>query len=443
MRIFLGLPQYSGNVNLGTAMMFDRPLRADSVHDVIPRNAGGSILTNSFNKLWAEALDMYDAGEADAFAMIHADVAPKSPGWLDVLDDMRVAYGADIISAAIPIKDDRGVSSTSVDDTGDEWRPRRLTQHQLNNELPVTFGDAEVGGEILLNTGLWLVRLGPWAVRSGPFGSDVTFATHDLIRMEGGKRRARCKPEDWDFSRQCRARGLKLAATKAVPLKHYGEQDWDSEQVWGWKTDIQNAPPKVSPTGAWLEADVPDGFLHDAPLADALAEMFAEKGVIDLGCGRGAYVSRFRELGIKCNGVDGNPETPKINRACTVVDLSKPYDWNAADWVLSLEVGEHIPAEYQDAFIRNIDRANTDGVVISWAVPGQDGTGHVNCKSNADIKAIFAAMGYANDTDAEQTLRGKATLPYFKHTLMVFRKAKTEARQWSNGTLQPASYATA
>jgi hypothetical protein len=30
------------------------------------------------------------------------------------------------------------------------------------------------------------------------------------------------------------------------------------------------------------------------------------------------------------------------------------------------------------------------GLIISWAIPGQGGRGHVNCKSNADISLLLA-----------------------------------------------------
>ncbi len=371
--------------------------------------------------------------------MIHADMGAQ-PCWLDTLRDEMEKYGADVISTIVPIKDDRGLTSTAIDNPDDPWIVRRITMKEALN-LPTTFGDKEAGGPLLLNTGLWLVKLGPWCLEENEDGTiKHRFHIRDTIRREknAGRRVARVQPEDWDFSRQMRRAGLKLAATRAVRVEHHGDTFYPNDIAWGWDTDRQNAP-KISATGCWLDANNPDGFLHDAPLADALGEMFAGKSVYDLGCGRGAYVSRFRELGIECQGVDGNPETSKINPDCEVTDLTHDFSiWNSRDWVLSLEVGEHIPAEFQDAFIRNLDHANSEGVVISWAIPGQEGRGHVNCKSNADIKGIFAAMGYANDIEAEEMLRGKATLPYLKNTLMVFRKAKTEARRCqSDGILTP------
>ena len=99
------------------------------------------------------------------------------------------------------------------------------------------------------------------------------------------------------------------------------------------------------------------------------------------------------------------------------VDLGKQYDW-----VLSLEVGEHIPKEYEAEFIANLDRHAREGVILSWAVKGQGGHGHVNNQDNDYLKAIFEDYGYINDLVAEEALRDASTTPWFPNTLMVFRK---------------------
>ena len=105
------------------------------------------------------------------------------------------------------------------------------------------------------------------------------------------------------------------------------------------------------------------------------------------------------------------------------MDLSKPNKLEEKfDWVLCLEVGEHIPKEYESILIKNIDDNNTKGVVLSWAVVGQGGDGHVNCQDNEYIKEAFSSLNYTNDEYSEFTLRSHATLPWFKNTIMVFRK---------------------
>lgn len=147
--------------------------------------------------------------------------------------------------------------------------------------------------------------------------------------------------------------------------------------------------------------------------------------VADLGCGLGNYTNEINKDGtIQCEGFDGNPATPILtNDMCKVLDLSKPYVFGKTyDWVMSLEVGEHIPKEYEHILIDNICNAAEHGVILSWAIKGQGGAGHVNCQNNDYIINVMGGKGFAYDEDASSTLRKNATLSWFKNTVMVFRK---------------------
>ena len=166
---------------------------------------------------------------------------------------------------------------------------------------------------------------------------------------------------------------------------------------------------------------------YDAKLSEALLAFFREekaRTVVDLGCGMGNYVRHFRKCGLSASGFDGNPSTPQLSKgACSVLDLSVIADVNEPyDWVMSLEVGEHLPKAYEDAFIENLHRHNTRGMVLSWALKGQGGTGHVNEQNNDYVKAKISAMGYVNDVETEQRLRMASRFSYFKKTIMVFRR---------------------
>ena len=55
------------------------------------------------------------------------------------------------------------------------------------------------------------------------------------------------------------------------------------------------------------------------------------------------------------------------------------------DAVLSLEVGEHIPEDYEDIYLENLDRHADKIIILSWAVPEQGGFGHVNERDNGYI----------------------------------------------------------
>jgi hypothetical protein len=132
----------------------------------------------------------------------------------------------------------------------------------------------------------------------------------------------------------------------------------------------------------------------------------------------------FQENDINAVGFDGNPYTLILtNNLCQVLDLSVPKKFDESfDWVLSLEVGEHLPQEFEDIFIHNLHNNNKNGIVLSWAIKGQGGHGHFNEQNNDYIKSKICRLGYINDTLAENILRKDSTLFWFKNTIMVFRK---------------------
>jgi GT2 family glycosyltransferase len=179
---------------------------------------------------------------------------------------------------------------------------------------------------------------------------------------------------------------------------------------------------QISEKGFWLTNDE-SGHCFDLPLAEQLRNLFKHHKVIDLGCGPGYYTKYFLENGIECEGWDGNPNTPELsNGLCNVADLTQPQSFENKNWVLSLEVGEHIPKEYEDVFINNITKHATEGVVLSWATPGQPGDGHVNCQSNEYVVALLEKHGFVLDTAMTVRMREAAELWWFQNTVMCFRK---------------------
>jgi Methyltransferase domain len=309
MRVLLGMPRYSESVNYHAAeAFFHAASEGGPVTELKQTSHSGSLLAACFNCHWALALDMYEKGQIDHFAMQHADIAPEF-GWLDMLAEELLTSGADLIAAVVPIKDSRGLTSTAVDDTGNPWLVRRLTTSQVA-ALPVTFGDAEAGGPLLLNTGLWICKLGPWAY-------EVCFRIQDAIqKAPDGNRKPRVQPEDWDFSRQLHARGLKLAATRRVNVRHYGDSFWASSDQWGWDHDRQNAPRPEEQTSAlppdWQLPSGVNGWLSETE-GRALARLAAGKRVLEIGSYLGLSTICMAQTAAHVTAVDtfdgrGTPE---------------------------------------------------------------------------------------------------------------------------------------
>lgn len=228
-----------------TALACERA--TDSDLQVSRAYAATSLLPLTFNQLWAGALNAWTAGRVTHFAMIHDDIHP-GPGWLDTLVREMARFDADLVSAVVPIKDGRGITSTAVE-KDDRWNPRRLTMREVFKiaaGLPAgaskTFGSYEAGGPLLVNTGLWLCKLGDWATR-------VHFRQTDRIVLQAsGEYEPQTQSEDWDFSRQVReATGRdRVYATLAVPLDHE-RPEWTNRRPWGqWETDELHLPPKAA-----------------------------------------------------------------------------------------------------------------------------------------------------------------------------------------------------
>ena len=183
----------------------------------------------------------------------------------------------------------------------------------------------------------------------------------------------------------------------------------------------------INELGFWETTDG-TGHIHDRSLANALTQYLLDKKaatVVDFGCGMGDYARAFKSAGLKVEAYDGNSNTEKISDGIgKVLDLSKPfYLKKKFDCVLSLEVGEHIPSEYEDQFLDNITKHAKNSLIISWAVEGQGGSGHVNCKNNDYIIGKLQDRGFKYNTAASDALRKAATnASWFSYTLMVFDK---------------------
>ena len=183
---------------------------------------------------------------------------------------------------------------------------------------------------------------------------------------------------------------------------------------------------QIDNKGFWLTNDE-SGHAFDKSLANKLKEIFLNCDVLDLGCGPGYYTRFLLDNNIQSEGWDGNPNTHIISKGlCNVADLTQIHNFEKKDWVLSLEVGEHIPKEYESIFIQNLINHSKKGIVLSWATPGQPGDGHVNCQSNEYVVDIMRSHNYILDVHSTIQLRKAAELWWFQNTIMVFRKKEME-----------------
>jgi cyclopropane fatty-acyl-phospholipid synthase-like methyltransferase len=114
-----------------------------------------------------------------------------------------------------------------------------------------------------------------------------------------------------------------------------------------------------------------------------ILELVQLASVIDIGCGIGTWLSAFKEHGISdIIGVDGH----YIERNMLLIPEERfiPFDLTNSirmersfDLVMSLEVAEHLPKEFADAFVESLTGLGSL-VLFSAAIPFQRGTNHVN-----------------------------------------------------------------
>ena len=184
-----------------------------------------SLLTLNFNNAWCEALNNH----VDYFLMIHADIRPVDPYWLDILFAEMAKHQADVLSVIIPIKHQDGVTSTAIDN--DPWRPTRCTMTGIWETKPETWTHPK----LLFNTGMMLVDFRkPWVER-------VCFTVNDrILKTAAGKWIAEVESEDWNFSRQCRALGASCYVTRKVWVDHYGVGAYPNYMKWGERHDGEN-----------------------------------------------------------------------------------------------------------------------------------------------------------------------------------------------------------
>lgn len=187
---------------------------------------------------------------------------------------------------------------------------------------------------------------------------------------------------------------------------------------------------KINQRGFWenmTARDVQKEHAFDKELSNALKQFFIEEKITtiaDLGCGLGNYTKVLNNETTKCDGFDGNPNTKQLtNNLCNILDLSNRFSFDEPyDWVLSLEVGEHLPQQFEQTFIDNICSNNKYGIVLSWALKGQGGKGHFNEQNNDYVINKIEHEGFVYDEVVSSRLRQKSTLSWFKNTIMVFRR---------------------
>jgi len=168
----------------------------------------------------------------------------------------------------------------------------------------------------------------------------------------------------------------------------------------------------------------------------ALANAEGYHSIADYGAGLGGYGLYFKGKGIaEVHCYDANPEVAETSKGlCQTVDLGRLQPrLPKVDLAITLEVGEHIPKQFEQNFLDNLASAGTKAIVVSWAHPLQGGTRHVNERSQGYVADQIRHRGYGLDRPWTLALRRAArNCPqwYFVTNPMVFKKRAANDGYW-------------
>jgi hypothetical protein len=179
----------------------------------------------------------------------------------------------------------------------------------------------------------------------------------------------------------------------------------------------------IKENGAWVQDGSWAGHAYINSMADIilkLVEKHSPSLVYDFGCGWGDYARDISATGVEAIGFEGYPDRSHYDNI-QEMDLSKLHVLDRqADLSISLEVGEHIPAEFEQNFIDNICNNTKDVLVLSWAIEGQGGDGHINCKNNDYVISEVEKRGFVFDESILSLRKETPDLAWFDQTLMLF-----------------------
>ncbi|HVY50164.1 MAG TPA: methyltransferase domain-containing protein [Devosia sp.] len=163
--------------------------------------------------------------------------------------------------------------------------------------------------------------------------------------------------------------------------------------------------------------------------------------VVDIGCGRGAWLRRFFAAGTNGIGVDGDYVRPES--LLIPADRFRPLDITAEfdlgqrfDLAVCLEVGEHIPPDASGQLVANLVR-HAPVVLFSAAVPGQGGENHINERPLDFWRGLFGAHGFRALDAFRPRLAGRTEVePWYRYNVLLYVREDrvSELPHWVRAT---------
>lgn len=166
--------------------------------------------------------------------------------------------------------------------------------------------------------------------------------------------------------------------------------------------------------------------------ADIIYDAIAPDSALDIGCGPGMMVRRFRERGVDAFGIDGSSESlvkahQDVRPFLSIADVCAGCRETARELVICTEVAEHVPEGGADTLVRVMTDAALRWIVFTAAPPGQGGHDHINEQPMWYWVEKFARRGWVVDGSMTATIKS-ALQPltrcwYYGQNIIVLRPA--------------------
>ena len=168
------------------------------------------------------------------------------------------------------------------------------------------------------------------------------------------------------------------------------------------------------------------------PMAASILREYSPKTVADVGCGTGALLAELAAQGVEGWGLEYSEAGLEFCRqrklAVEKFDLTSgvPARPRKHDLVVSMEVAEHVAAQFAGRLVDTITRL-ADTAVFTAAVPGQGGgTDHVNEQPHEYWIGKFSERGFGFQEEISRRWRAewqaKGVEACYCRNVMVFTR---------------------
>jgi len=172
-----------------------------------------------------------------------------------------------------------------------------------------------------------------------------------------------------------------------------------------------------------------------------VTELLGTRSVIDVGCGRGAWLRAALDLGIQdVLGMDGDYVLSQglliPRERFQPTDLSRPFATPMGyELALCLEVAEHLPRRSAASLVATLTSA-APVVLFSAAIPGQPGTHHINEQFPWFWHSLFALHNYVALDVVRPLIRDNVRVePWYAQNILLY-----VAREYYEGSPQLREY---